>query len=452
MKNKKRTWRLFFAVCIFLYVIAIGISVLIVKNVPNLYVNLQQKKNQEIDKLIKTAVKQGNKNDYQKILDEYLVDFAVYNETTKALEYSSINLKGNDVSLFEKNVNEKLISSKKRLYVERDSEKISLWVVEYYVSPQQTFDIWIIILIVIELLLLSLITISLIILFFKYVKPLGRLKDAIQSISAFQLNMIDNVKKSSEYDNLTNELYSFSKELEKRIKDTGYKYSELEQSLITQNEEILYRNKVVGSLAHDLKGPLSLINLNLEMMKNQHDDEQVALIQKKVNDVIEDINSLNKIAFNGNLLVVDKIQSFDLIQLLLDSFENYKELFNSKGLFVEFELVEKIVVKNNKIRLKQLFDNLLANIYNHADESGDVIIEGYLHNDNVVLSFYNDASNIDKTKIASMTNLFYSANADNTNSGIGMYTVKMIVEELNGTLFINEELNGIKIKVVFLYE
>ena len=452
MKNKKQTWRLFFALCIFLYILAIGVSILIVRNVPNFYVNLQVEKNKEIDELIKEASIKNNKEEYQEILKEYLVDFAVYNETKRKLEYSSINLKDNDVSLFEQNVNEQLISSKKKMLLKRGNERLSLWVVEYYVSPQKTFDIWVIVLILVETLLLSLIAISLIILFVKYVKPLGRLKNAIQNISAFQLNVMDNITNSSEYDNLTKQLYDFSQELDKRIKDTGFKYSELEQSLIMQNEEISYRNKVIGSLAHDLKAPLSLINLNLEQIKDAYNISKIDAIQNKVNNVIIDINDLNKIAFNNNMFIENKNQTFDLVQLLLSIFDNYRELFNSKGLFVEFDLVEKIEINKNKIRIKQLIDNVLSNIYNHTDINGDVEIACYMENNNIILSFYNDAKDITENEINNMTNLFYSNNDNSINTGIGMYTVKMIVEELNGKLLITKEQKGIRIKVVFSYE
>ncbi|MDF9867758.1 signal transduction histidine kinase [Bacilli bacterium PM5-3] len=446
MKNKNWRWRYVFFICITLYLVAIIFSVLIINNVPSSYVRIQKQENNKIDKVIKEAVELNNKQDYQKILDNYLVDFVVYNESNKQIEYSSINLNG-DISLLDKNVNDNLVSSKDEYKLVRGNDEISIWTIKYYISPQQTFDVWIITLEIIVSILLSIITLALVLLFFKYVRPLERLKITIQNMSAFQLNEIKNVSKSSEYDVLTSELSDFSSKLDKKIKDTSYKYSELERNIILQNESMNYRNIMLASLAHDLKAPLSLVNLNLEQMKTSKDLSNINNIQNKVEQIMIDINNINKVAHSEEMIHIEA-QEFDLIEQLLNVYKEYKSLFESRGFYTDFELENSLKIVKNKVRVKQLIDNILSNIYYHADENADVEISCWQENNDVYLTFYNDAVEIKTEDLSKLTNLFYTKSVNEYGSGIGLYTINNIVKELNGQLILEKAKKGLFIKVV----
>ena len=450
MKNKRLNWRFLFLTCIGLYIIAVGLSFVIIKNVPDSYVDVQKKTNVKVNNLIEEAVKNNDKESYQVIIDNYLVDFVVYNKTNSQIEFTSINIEDN-LNVLKQNVNENIISNKSALSITRDNQELEVWVIKYYISPQETFDTWIIALISVVAVLLSIVTVSLIILFMKYVKPLDRLRQTVQKISAFQLEKISNVNDSSEYDQINKKLSEFSLELDKRIKDTGYKYSELEKSLIIKNESISYQNKMLASLAHDLKAPLSLLNLNLEELKNYNNLMKIQQMQGKVDTLIMDINNINKIVFEDNLALATS-QEFDLIEVLLQVFTKYQELFKQKDFYTEFDLSDKIIIKSNKVRMQQLIDNALSNIYQHANKSGDVIISCWLEDNEIILSFYNDATNIKDEDLAKLTTLFYSKSNSKYSSGIGLNTIQTIVTELKGQLLLEKVANGLLVKVVLPYE
>ncbi|MDF9867192.1 signal transduction histidine kinase [Bacilli bacterium PM5-3] len=451
MKSNKK-WRLFFALSIILYFCAVLISGVIINEIPNLYSKLQVSNNKKIEQTITSYLENNNFNNLETLNKENTIDFVVINKKTNEILYSSIeNLNEDNIELLNDNANEKLISSRTVFDVDSSNVEYEVILISYYISPQDTFDIWIIALLIIISILLSLIAIALMVLFHKYIKPLHSLKDTIQKVSAFQLNFLNKSKNNSEYGDLTKQLIDFSQELDQNIKNTGYQYSQLEKSLMIQNEETNYKNKLLGSLAHDLKAPLALINLNIEKLSLTSNESESIIyekIQNQIQDVVEDINDMNTIVFDSHNNSVDHIEKIDLVSLILDCYQVINDLFDSKNFKVEFAMDEEVIIEANLIRMKQLINNAYLNIYNHALMNAEVVVSCYKENDKIIMSFYNDAKQLSQEQLQKVFNVFYSADDNNGNSGIGLYTMKIIAEEINGQISMKNQGDGIVIEVV----
>ena len=453
MKNNSQSWRMFFIISIILYFVSLIIIFMLVKNIPTQYVDLQNKENTAVKNKIELAVRENNTAEFENIVKNNYVDFVIYDTTTSKVVYSSFAI-GNEMEIVNKNANENIISSKDVITVNKDGKDYEVWVINYILSPQKVFDTWIITLMIIIVSLLTIVVVAMLILFYKYIKPIHRLKETVQNISSYQLNVINDLTKkgNSEYDQITKNLQEFSLELETNMNKTGYEYSILERDLMVKNEDVEYKNELLGSLAHDLKAPLTLSVLKLDNVKETYDEKELNNIQNKLEGVIKKINEINSIIFHDNKETFLQHENIDIISVIMDQVSEFEELLDAKNFIIDYDIDDQVIMNVNPLRFKQLVHNALSNIYNHALDDAEVKITCYQEQDKVYLSFYNDCDKLSEEELQKLFSVFYSKSKNNTNSGLGMYTMKNIVDEMNGIITARNHENGLLIEVIFNVE
>ncbi|MDF9867597.1 signal transduction histidine kinase [Bacilli bacterium PM5-3] len=450
MKNKNRSWRVFFLISIILYFLSLIVIFFLIKNVPTQYVNMQKKENIEVSERIERAVKNNDLEEYHRIIEDEYVDFIVYSKAKKQIEYSSLEVEDN-LNIINKNANDNVISSKDVINIKRDNTEYEIWIIHYFLSPQKIFDIWVITLIIIVVSLLTIVVVALLILFFKYIRPIHRLKETVQNISSYQLNLIKDIRKkdNSEYDQITTQLQKFSIELEENMKETGYQYSVLERELLVKNESVEFKNELLGSLAHDLKAPLTLASLKLDDLTCETNKKDVSIIKNKIESVIDEINGINNIIFSDDESMFLNKENLNVIDIIMKAVSELEGLLEIKKFIIDYDIDEEVIMEVNELRFKQLVYNALSNIYYHANYGGEVVISCYRENDKVILSFYNDSDPLSEEDLNKIFSVFYKGESDNKNSGLGMYTMKSIVKEMNGEINAKNFNNGILIEVIF---
>ncbi|MCK5110049.1 MAG: response regulator [Arcobacteraceae bacterium] len=163
-------------------------------------------------------------------------------------------------------------------------------------------------------------------------------------------------------------------EIENAKQEIDKRADELEAS----NE---YKSEFLANMSHELRTPLnSVILLSSLLAKNNKDNLNESDIQKAnvINEsgnellrLINDILDLSKIESGKMELIVDEIQSDDLVK-------HYNEVFThtAKDKGLEFKVVDNIggVFYNDKDRLGQIIRNLISNAFKFTKE-GSVTLQ-----------------------------------------------------------------------------
>lgn len=222
--------------------------------------------------------------------------------------------------------------------------------------------------------------------------------------------------------------------------------------LETKAKEIEARNDVLkkfaGNTAHDIKSPLATIVMVADLFSHQYTDrldeqglELIEMINSSALNLTNFIDGILRYSQNSSLLAEDKnsvnIQESlnDLIQLI-DPMGEVKFTFNSQC---------ESTIFTNKVALDQIFLNLLVNAVKYNDKE-EVQISIFIEELKEFMKF-NIIDNGPGVKTEDQQRIFQifetTTNIDKSGvkgTGIGLATVKSLVEGLGGTIRLYSEI------------
>lgn len=210
---------------------------------------------------------------------------------------------------------------------------------------------------------------------------------------------------------------------------------------IKLNEQL---NNFAYRLTHDLKSPINGVSFLLDVLKEDHQDyynnnasakEYIDLISDRIvymNNLVNEILNYTKVTSDNIVL-----ESFNLKELLESIVKNID--FENKILLNAIET--NVEINTSKIGLLQIFQNLISNSRKFSDED-KVEIDVQLSEDEFFyhLKFMDNGPGIEKQYWKKVFQMFETLdNSDNNNTGIGLATVKSIINRLGGKIEIIEK-------------
>ncbi len=147
------------------------------------------------------------------------------------------------------------------------------------------------------------------------------------------------------------------------------------------------KNAFLGIAAHDLRGPLSLVEMSTAILLDPQfevsaDDEKVLLqdMRAQARHMMALIDDLLDVAVieQGQLRL--RQEALDLCQVLAESAERHQRLAQPKGVRVVLNpLPAAGIVHADPQRLRQVLDNLISNAVRHSPPGGSVQLAAEQH-------------------------------------------------------------------------
>lgn len=205
-------------------------------------------------------------------------------------------------------------------------------------------------------------------------------------------------------------------------------------------------SRLTGQIAHEIKNPLSTIKVNLRLIAEQLtqtgiNDRNFAGAIRKINVVEKEADRLEHI-LDDFLRYVGKtelsVMETDINSLLSDIIDFYSPQAHSHSVTIRQGLSEEtIVCKVDGDMLKQAILNLFINAQQAMLGGGDLMIRTERQGANGVIQISDTGSGIEAGKLANIFDSYYSSKAG--GSGLGLATVKKIIEMHGGTIGVNSE-------------
>ena len=240
--------------------------------------------------------------------------------------------------------------------------------------------------------------------------------------------------------------------------------------LKTQQEKLIINEKheawenVARKLAHEIKNPLTPIQLTIDRLKKKYYEKleitekkdfshnlkiiekQITQIEKLVNEFSDFARMPKPILKNNNLILI----ASDNINLL-------KELDKN----IEFNFIhnnDEIILNSDNEQLSRTFFNLIKNSIESIKEKelsipnfkGKIVIEFKDYNDYIEFSIIDNGKGfLDlKNNIKNILNPYFTTKEKGT--GLGLAIVNKIINDHNGTIEFIALDNGAKIQIIFL--
>ena len=236
-----------------------------------------------------------------------------------------------------------------------------------------------------------------------------------------------------------------------------------QQEKLVINERHEAWSNLARKLAHEIKNPLTPIQLTIDRIKNKYVSQVLEKDQNNFNDNLKIIN--NQIKQIENL--VNEFSDFarlpkpilnnnDLVTILIENIKLLSEIDKSIS-FSFFKNNDKIILNCDKEQLGRVFLNLIKNSIESIQQKSEKIphfekkisIEILDNNDHIklILIDYGVGFSGIKGKIKDILNPYFTTKKNGT--GLGLSIVNKIINDHNGKLEFSSMFDGAKIEIVF---
>ena len=217
----------------------------------------------------------------------------------------------------------------------------------------------------------------------------------------------------------------------------------------------LYDN-FIGNVTHELKSPLSSIQLYLETLRQRNvpaekQKEFIDMMMKDADRLESLINSILKISAQEKKKQLRDYQVYraDLIvkNLLEESFEKFR--IGKENYSINGEAPCEILA--GKDSLKIIFDNLADNAVKYSTSAAKIGVKLSCNTNKFIIEFTDNGIGIDLKEHKKIFNKFYRIyNKDIPNvkgTGLGLYRVKEIVRAHRGKISVASEGEGTTFRI-----
>ena len=205
----------------------------------------------------------------------------------------------------------------------------------------------------------------------------------------------------------------------------------------------------INRASHELRTPLTAVILMADLIQQGGTEAELKEYwQVMRNELNRQKNLIDRLLMAGRLesgtLKLESV-TLDLIPVLEESMQAVRPIANKKKIVLSLDVSQRPVnILGDNGALQQVFINLINNAVKFSPEGSNVrVIVSF--SDGVDVSIIDQGMGIAPDAMPHLFEKFYRARnvtvAEIPGSGIGLYIVKSIIEELGGTIDIKSELN-----------
>lgn len=228
------------------------------------------------------------------------------------------------------------------------------------------------------------------------------------------------------------------------VEDLNQTSKELKKANIKLKGLDHLKSMFIASMSHELRTPLnSIIGLTGIILQGisgkitEVQRKELMMVKNSANHLlvlINDIIDVSKIEAGKVELVIEELDLSELIQEVSNSF---KIAVDKKGLKLYLETPERLIIKSDKRRAKQVIINLMSNAVKYMDK-GEIEIKAAKKDECVEVSVADTGIGIKKENIKMLFKQFSRIHVAGMTrvegTGLGLYISKKIADLLGGEI------------------
>lgn len=207
--------------------------------------------------------------------------------------------------------------------------------------------------------------------------------------------------------------------------------------------EQIASKKMLANISHDIKTPLTVILGYLEIMRLNHEDnEMLKKIEAKADQVMNLINqffTLAKLESGDTDINLCKV---DINEICRENVLEFYDILLQKDFKVELSIPETaIFVKGDKEALQRILYNLLSNVIRYGSDGKYLGVVLRQDKDNVYIDVVDKGKGIEQELASHVFDRLYtiedSRNREIQGNGLGLTIAKNLAKQLEGDIFLN---------------
>lgn len=228
------------------------------------------------------------------------------------------------------------------------------------------------------------------------------------------------------------------------IRENHYLNEHLQEEVTQKTQSISKlleeRKLLLSELTHDLKTPMtSIITFTrLVELDNTHlDDESkqyLNIIRQKTKEMQEQLQTVNE--WTQMDLSTSSIQPFDLTLLIRDFCKDIQADMdvNSLVLRLFIKADSPVLIHGNQQKMISVLQNLVFNAVSFTPAGGTITLSLQKDDTSVLLQVEDNGAGIAQEDLPHIFDRFFSKRKNGKNNGMGLFIVKSIIAQHNGTI------------------
>lgn len=204
--------------------------------------------------------------------------------------------------------------------------------------------------------------------------------------------------------------------------------------------------EAVTNISHDLRTPLTAICGYLHLLRQEEQSEAVtcylSVIQNRVDMLVELMEEL----FRYSMVTATQAlqpERMDVVRVLEESLISFYAEFEEKGIVPQIDLPgEPVYCDADAGAVRRVFSNILGNVLKYS--AGDLSVK--MDMDGTV-TFANDAPNLNAVTVGRLFDRFYTVEANQKATGLGLSIAKTLIERMGGSISADYIEGRLRIKV-----
>lgn len=217
-----------------------------------------------------------------------------------------------------------------------------------------------------------------------------------------------------------------------------------------EREKVKLMREFVGEASHDLKSPLTSINLKIHQIAKAETPEKQAqylnelgALSKRMSQMIDDLLTLARL----DQIVEQAHTQFNVNEVLNEISDMLRPVIEDKKINVVWELAETPpILVADKEDIARALTNVIENALHYTPESGLVKLQTELKSAQVIIEVSDTGVGIPREDLPLIFNRFFRAGnahaADPSGTGLGLAIVKKIIERYRGKIEVFSELGS----------
>lgn len=245
------------------------------------------------------------------------------------------------------------------------------------------------------------------------------------------------------------EVASQRDELEKAVQENRRLLEESRSQAEALREADRHKDEFLATLAHELRNPLAPIKNALSIMRVSGDsDSSIAglctMLERQVDHMVRLVDDLMEMSRITRGVIELRRERIDLSTILQNSIETSRPLIEAGSHVLEVNLPDDpIELNGDKVRLAQVFSNLLNNAAKYTDRGGVISLDAKVEGDKIAVTVRDNGIGISSHALSKVFDMFMQADRSSRRAqgglGIGLTLVKTVVEMHGGTVAARSE-------------